>query len=185
MQDLKGVQVGPLLRDMLGKAPIDATGDVHADVNTEGANSAQLRQGLSGSVSLRLREGVVNGLDIGAMVVGGKAASGLAAVGVATRFSALNASFTIANGVAHNADLFAQATLFSVTGAGDIDLAREQIDYTLACTLVASSASLPVRLSGPWDAIAWHVDGKEISGAAVKEKATNKLKKTIRRLLKR
>lgn len=185
VQALKAIQVGPLLRDLLGRAPLEAKGDVMIDVNTEGASTLQMRQALAGSASLRLAEGTLNGIDIGAMIVGAQAASGVTDAGARTGFSQLNASFTIANGVAHNADLAARAALFSVAGAGDIDLAHEQIDYTLACTLGATGLTLPVRLSGPWDALAWQVDSKTVSGAAVREKARDKLKKAIRGLLKR
>lgn len=185
VQNLKGIQVGPLLNDLMEKAPVDGRGDVMIDVNTEGASTAQMRQALSGTASLRLVDGSLNGIDIGAMVIGAKQASGLAANGLVTRFQQLNASFTIAGGVAHNADLAAQASLFQMAGAGDIDLAREQIDYTFACTLGSTGVTLPVKLSGPWDALSWRVDTSAVSGAAVKQKARDQLKKTIRGLLKR
>ncbi len=185
VQTLKGVQVGPLLKDMLDKAPLEAQGDVMIDVNTEGASMLQMRQALAGTASLRLADGTVNGIDIGAMILGARAASGLAGMDAKTGFSQLDASFTIADGIAHNADLVLRAPLFSVAGAGDIDLAREQIDYTLACTLGATGITLPVKLDGPWDAITWRVDTKAVSGKAVKEQARNKLKDAIRGLLKR
>jgi AsmA protein len=185
VQNLKGIKVGALLRDLLGRAPIDGRGDVGIDVNTEGASTAQMRQGLAGAASLRLADGAVNGIDVAAMVIGAKAAEGLAGSGQHTGFSQLAATFTIADGIAHNADLAAQAALFRVSGAGDIDLAREQVDYTLACTLATTGIALPVSLKGPWDAIAWRVDNKSISGAAVRQKARDKLKSAIRGLLKR
>lgn len=185
VQSLKGIEAGALLKDLVGRAPLEGKGDIAVDVKTAGASIMQMRQALSGSASLRLADGVINGVDIGAMIAGGQAASGLAAPGLSTRFSQLGASFTIADGIAHNADLSGQATLFGVTGAGDIDLAREQVDYTLACTLAATGIALPVRLYGPWDAVAWQVDGKAISGAAVRQQARDKLKSAIRGLLKR
>ena len=185
VQNLKGIQAGALLRDMLGKAPIDGLGDLQMDINTEGTSTAQMRRALAGTASLRLADATVNGIDLAAMVIGAKAAAGLAGSGAATSFSQLSASFTIADGIAHNADLLAQAKLFHVAGAGDIDLAAEQIDYTLACTLALTDTSIAVSLKGPWDAIAWRVDNKSISGAAVREKARDKLKSAIRGLLKR
>lgn len=185
VQNLKGIEAGALLRDMLGKAPIDGKGDVQVDVNTEGTSTAQMRRALAGTASLRLADGAVNGLDLAAMVIGPRLAAGLAGSGATTSFSQLSASFTIANGIAHNADLLAQTKLFHMAGAGDIDLSAEQLDYTLACTLALTNTSIPVSLKGPWDAIAWRVDNKAISGAAVREKARDKLKSAIRGLLKR
>lgn len=184
VQTFKAIEVGPLLKDLLSTTPVDGRGDVMIDVNTAGASTMQMRQALSGTASLRLAEGTLNGVDIGAMIVGAQAASGMAGIDATTRFTQLGASFTIANGVAHNADLALQAPLFSVAGAGAIDLAGEQLDYTLACTLGATGLSLPVKLSGAWSALAWKVDTRAVSGAAVREKARDKLKKTIRGLLK-
>ncbi len=185
VNSFKGIEAGALLRDLLGKAPVDGRGDVLLDVSTEGASTLQMRQALTGTASLRLADGSLNGIDIGAMIVGAQAASGLAGLNAKTGFSTLTTSFTIANGVAHNADLALRAPLFSVAGAGDIDLARAQIDYTLACTLALTGSTLPVRVSGPWDSVAWQVDNTSVSGAAVKEQARDKLKKAIRGLLKR
>jgi AsmA protein len=185
VNSFKGIEAGALLRDLLGKAPVDGRGDVLLDLSTEGASTLQMRQALTGTASLRLADGSLNGIDIGAMIVGAQAASGLAGLNAKTGFSTLTTSFTIANGVAHNADLALRAPLFSVAGAGDIDLARAQIDYTLACTLALTGSTLPVRVSGPWDSVAWQVDNTSVSGAAVKEQARDKLKKAIRGLLKR
>lgn len=184
VQTLKAIQVGALMQDMLGRAPIEGKGDVQIDVNTSGTSTAQMRKALGGTASLRLTDGKVNGLDLAEMVLDPKAAQGLAGSGK-TAFSHFNASFTIADGIAHNADLAAQAKLLSVSGAGDIDLAGEQVDYTLACTISATGIALPVSLKGPWDAIVWRVDNKTISGAAVRQKARDKLKSAIRGLLKR
>jgi AsmA protein len=185
VQTLKGIKVGSLLHDMLGKSPIDGNGDVQIDVNTEGTSIAQMRQGLAGTASLRLADGAVNGIDLASMVIGAKMGEGQVDSSQKTGFAQLAANFTIANGVAHNADLSARAKLFHVSGAGDIDLAREQVDYTLACTLAMTDNTIPVSLKGPWDAIAWRVDNKSISGAVVRQKARDKLKSAIRGLLKR
>ncbi|MES2019208.1 MAG: AsmA family protein [Pseudomonadota bacterium] len=185
VQSLKDIDAGALLRDLLGRAPIDGKGEVQLDVNTEGASTAQMRQALAGAASLTLADGAINGIDLGAMVLGAKAAQGLAASGLRTKFSQFGASFTIANGVAHNADLALRTPLLQVAGAGDLDLAGEQVDYTLACTVASTGIALPVSLKGPWDAIAWRVDNKSISGAAVRQKARDKLKSAIRGLLKK
>lgn len=185
LQELKAVQVGPLLQDLMGKAPVDGKGDVMVDVHTEGSTTVQMREALSGSTVMRIADGRITGIDIARLIKGARTDQGVAGSGGVTRFAALNASFTIANGVAHNADLAARAPALAMAGAGDIDLARRQIDYTLACTLAGASAALPVHLAGPWDAITWHIDTREVSGAEVKQQARDKLKKTIRGLLKR
>ncbi len=122
---------------------------------------------------------------MGAIIGSAALGSGLAAPADRTGFAQLSASFTVANGVAHNEDLMLRAPLLAVAGTGDIDLAREQLDFNLACTLAATGIALPVKLHGPWHALNWRVDSKVVSGAAVKKKAQDKLKATIKSLIKR
>ena len=185
VQNVKGAQVGPLLMDALGKAPVDGKGDLRLDLNFEGASVAQMRQSLAGTAALQVSDGSVNGIDVGAIIGHAAAGTGVAAPTDNTGFVHLSASFTVANGVAHNEDLMMRAPLLAVAGSGDIDLAREQIDYNLACTLASTGIALPVKLHGPWSAVNWRVDSKVLSGAAVKKKAQDKLKATIKSLIKR
>ncbi len=184
-QDLKGIQAAPLLTALIGKAPVDGRGDAMVDINTTGTTAVQMREALSGVSSVRLANGALHGIDIASMLRNAKSDQGLAGHGASTPFTHLAGSFTIANGVAISADLVANAPRLALAGAGEIDLARRQIDYTLASTPGDGSAPLPVRLTGPWEAIVWQVDSKAVSAAAVKAKARDKLKKTIRGILKR
>ncbi|MES2324966.1 MAG: AsmA family protein [Pseudomonadota bacterium] len=185
VQNVKGAQVGPLLMDAFGKAPVDGKGDLRLDLSFEGASVAQMRQSLAGTAALQVTGGAVNGIDVAAIIRNAAAGTGAAALADKTGFAHLGASFTVANGVAHNEDLMMRAPLLSVAGTGDIDLAREQIDFNLACTLAATGIALPVKLYGPWSAVNWRVDSKVVSGAAVKKKAQDKLKATIKSLIKR
>jgi AsmA protein len=185
VQSVKGAQVGPLLMDALGKAPVDGRGDLRLDLSFEGASVAQMRQSLAGTAALQVGDGAINGIDVGAIIASAALGSGLVAPADRTGFAQLSASFTVANGVANNEDLMLRAPLLAVAGTGDIDLAHEQIDFNLACTLGATGIALPVKLHGPWNAVNWRVDSKVISGAAVKKKAQDKLKATIKSLIKR
>lgn len=177
---LKGINVAPLLQDLIGATPIAGRGDVAIDLSTHGASTAQMRQALAGTASAQLVQGSVNGVDIGRMVQGARAASGSASSADQTPFTRLGASFTVAGGIAHNADLALDAPLFSLSGAGDIDIGRKQLDYTLT-----GGQGLAVRIGGPWDALAWRVEPQTVSGAAVRQKAGEKLNKAIRGILKR
>lgn len=176
---LKGIDVAPLLKDLIGATPLAGRGDVAIDISTQGASTAQMRQALAGTASIQLAQGSVNGIDIARLLQGAQPASGSASSADKTAFTRLAASFTIAGGIAHNADLALQMPLIAVTGAGDIDIGRKQLDYTLT-----SGTALPVRISGPWDGLAWQVETKAVSGAAVRQKASEKLNKAIRGILK-
>ncbi len=185
VQAFKGVQVGPLLRAALGRDTIDGSGDLLLDLNTEGATMAAMRQALGGRAVLRLADGSISGIDLPGLLTGGGPKSGAAAAGDKTGFAQLEASFSIANGVAHNEDLRARAALISIVGAGDIDLGREQVDYNLRCTLASTGIGFPVKLSGPWSAVEWQVDSKTLSRAVIEKKAQDKLRATIKSLMKR
>jgi AsmA protein len=76
-----------------------------------------------------------------------------------TDFSELKASFKISNGVAHNDDLSMKSPLLRLSGAGDINVGNDSINYlakaTLAKTLEGQGGAdsvggltLPVRVSG-------------------------------------
>ena len=114
----------------------------------------------------------------------------------------MNASFAIKNGVAHNDDLDVRAPLVRVGGAGDIDIGNSQLNYVAKASVVATSKgqggadlehlsglTIPVKLTGPFDAPKYEIDYRSIAGEAakakVKEKVKEKIEDKLRGLLKR
>jgi AsmA protein len=104
-----------------------------------------------------------------------------------TDFSELSGSFRIANGVARNDDLSVKSPLLRVGGAGDVDLGAERLDYLAKVTVVSTlqgqggpelqslkGLTVPVRLSGPFTAIGWHIDFAGLAKEAAKEKIEEK-----------
>jgi AsmA protein len=208
-QTLNGVQVGPLLRDALDQDMLSGRGDVTLDVAGQGATVGALKKSLAGTARVELQDGAIQGIDIGqklrdakSLFSGGKDVD---VAGDATRktdFSALSASFRIANGVARNDDLNAKSPLLRLAGAGDIDIGNHRIDYLLKTSLVATSkgqggrerdevagVTLPVRLTGPLDQPAWKLEIAGLAGEAVKaktaeikQKAEDKLKGKLKGL---
>ena len=109
-----------------------------------------------------------------------------------TDFSEMSASFTIKNGVAHNEDLDVKAPLFRITGRGDIDVGNSRLDYTTKAAIVGTSKgqggaeleklsglTVPVRLSGPFDAIKYEVQYGAVAADLAKSKAGEKVKESI------
>ena len=189
-QNLTGVSVGPLLKDLMGQDRLEGRGNVSLDVTSQGDTVSAIKKALGGSARLDLRDGSIRGVNIAQAIRGAKAALGRGGgegAGKAeekTDFSELSASFKIANGVAHNDDLALKSPLFRVGGAGDVDVGREQLDYTVKATIVSSlqgqggpelealkGVTVPVRLSGPFDRIGYKVD----LGSVVTEKAKERL----------
>lgn len=190
-QTLRGIQIGPLLKDAIDKDPVDGKGDVALDVSATGATVSQLKKGLNGTASLLLKDGAINGINLAAALRNAKAKIGLgqatpqqgtAAAQDKTDFTELSASFRIANGIAHNDDLSAKTPLFRLGGNGDINLGEGSLDYTAKATVVPTlqgqggpelqelkGLTVPVRLSGPFTAIGWKIDFGAMLGNRAQE----------------
>jgi AsmA protein len=187
-QTLTGVDVGPLLKDLMGKEQVDGRGNVSVDVTSQGDTVSAIKKALGGSARVDLRNGAIHGVNIAQAIRTAKAAlgrgDGAGKTEEKTDFSELSGSFRIANGVAHNDDLALKSPLFRVGGAGDVDIGRDRLDYTVKATIVSSlqgqggpeldalkGVTVPVRLSGPFDAIGYKVD----LGSVVADKAKERL----------
>ncbi len=207
-QTLADIGLGPLLADLLGKAPVEGRGSVVLDVQAQGSTVTAMKKALAGSARAELRDGAVKGFNIGQAIRDAKAKlkgeGGTGAPSQSTDFSELTASFAIAVGVAHNDDLQAKSPLLRVGGAGDIDLGESRLDYVVKATVVDSlkgqggaeldalrGQTVPVKLYGPFSAIGWKVDfGAMVSGAtkqkveAAKDKVEEKAKEKAKEKLK-
>lgn len=192
-QALRGIQLGPLLKDAIAKDPIDGKGDVALDVSATGATVSQLKKGLNGTASLLLKDGAINGINLAAAIRNAKAKIGLgqaqatpqqgtASAQEKTDFTELSGSFKITNGIAHNDDLSAKTPLFRLGGNGDINLGEGSLDYTAKATIVPTlqgqggpelqelkGLTVPVKLSGPFTAIGWKIDFGSMVGSRAKE----------------
>jgi AsmA protein len=195
-QKLSGVALGPLLKDAIDKTPIDGKGDVSLDISTSGATVSQFKKALGGSASLMLRDGAINGINLAAAIRNAKAKLGQAqgapqqGTGSAqdkTDFTELSGSFKIANGVAHNEDLSAKTPLLRLGGNGDINIGTDSLDYTVKATIVPTlegqggpelqelkGLTIPVKLTGPFNAVAWRIDFGAMVGDVAKAKVQEK-----------
>jgi AsmA protein len=197
-QNLTGVNVGPLLKDAIGKEQLEGRGNVQLDVTTEGATFTDIKKKLNGSARLELHDGAVRGINvaqivrqakakIGALRGGEAPQTGTASATEKTDFSELSGSFKITNGVAHNDDLSMKSPLIRVGGAGDVDLANDKLDYLVKVTVVSNlqgqggpelqslkGLTVPVRLSGPFTAVGWKVDFGGLIGDLAKQKIDEK-----------
>ncbi|MBX3634372.1 MAG: AsmA family protein [Rubrivivax sp.] len=216
-QRLSGVAVGPLLKDALGSAAIEGRGDVVLDLTAQGRDADVLKRSLAGSGRVELRDGLVRGVNVAQVLrqvgaaVGGRVAehTGTGSATESTDFSELSGSFTVSGGVARNDDLAAQLPLLRLAGAGTVDLVSARLDYLLRASVVETlqgqggaglqalrGLTLPVRLSGPLDAVQYRVDLGTLveerarqalreKGRAVEERAKQDLADKLKDLLRR
>ena len=154
---------------------------------------------LAGTAAVRLRDGAIKGINLARSFRQAQAALSLKQDAVTqasstekTDFSELSASARIAGGVAQSDDLDLKSPFLRIAGAGRFDIGRGRIDYTARATVIASptgqggaglealrGVTVPVVLSGPFDAIAWKIRWSEVAAAAVKGRIKDKLAETL------
>jgi AsmA protein len=205
-QRLSGIQIGPLLRDAADKDILEGKGNVNLDVTTAGALVSQIKRGLNGTASLQLKDGAVKGIDLAGAVrtvkakFGAKDAEGAAGSHERTDFSELTASFTVRNGIAKNSDLSLKSPFIRVTGAGDVNIPESSLNYVVKTAIVGTMAgqggkemtelkglTIPVRVSGAFDALKYKVEFSEMLRAggqeALKETAREAVKGQLKKQL--
>ncbi|MBL8492634.1 MAG: AsmA family protein [Rhodocyclaceae bacterium] len=198
-ETLTNVNIDPLLRDVAKKDMLEGRGNLALDIATQGPSVDAMKRALGGSARVALRDGAVKGINIAKTLREYKALTGSAKQGAAqqavttekTDFTEMTASFRIAGGVAHNDDLSAKSPLLRLAGAGQVNIAESKLDYLAKATVVNTSTgqegkdlanlkgvTVPVRLSGPFDALSYQVDFAAIATDLAKakvEEATKQL----------
>jgi AsmA protein len=198
-ENLKGVSIGPILRDFAQQDRLEGKGDIVLDVTAAGETVNAMKRSLAGTAKVHLRDGAVKGINLGEVIRKARSALGSsqsAAQGQSagdktqkTDFSELSASFTIKNGVAHNEDLDAKSPLFRLGGAGDINIAASSLDYLAKASVVATGEgqggrerdrlaglTVPVRLTGTFDELKYDVDYRGMASQAAKSEIGGKIK---------
>jgi AsmA protein len=190
------VNVNALLKDVAGKDILDGTGRVVADIDTAGHSVGEMRSRLHGTAALQLRDGAIKGLNLAKSLRQAKAAITLkqdaaqkASQVEKTDFSELSASFDIDAGVARSKDLDMKSPFLRLGGDGLVDAGKSRIDYTARATVAANAKgqdgadlaalkglTVPVRLTGPLDAIEWRIQWSAVAGDVVKGQLEDKLK---------
>jgi AsmA protein len=190
-----GVNANALLKDVAGKDLLEGTGRVSADLSTSGATLAALRANLAGAAALQLRDGAVKGVNLARTLRQAKAALSMkqdaitkASSAEKTDFSELTASARIEGGVARSDDLDLKSPFLRIGGSGKFDIGAGRIDYTARATVSNTATgqdgaelaalrgvTVPVQLSGPFEAIDWKVQWSGVAAAAVENKLKEKL----------
>jgi AsmA protein len=153
-----------------------------------------MKRNLNGRIALNVRNGAILGIDLddivgsaGSFVLARGRQSGAIDERKRTEFTQLTGSARIADGVAVNEDLKAQTKQLSVTGSGRIDLAAEQLDYTLRAQISAVPAgppgalrsltgvTVPVQVSGPFDRLTYSIDWGSVAAEAALRRATGRV----------
>jgi AsmA protein len=140
-ENLIGVLMGPLLKDLRGHDPITGSGNVNVALQSMGASADEMKKNLNGSADFAFKQGAINGVNIARMIREAYArikGTELPAEEVEqkTDFSELHGSMRIVNGVATNNDFTAMTPLLRINGKGTANLMAETLDYRIKATLV-------------------------------------------------
>lgn len=191
---LKTIDAGPLLKDFLGKDYVSGIGSVDIDVTSAGDTVGSLRKALNGSVGFNLQNGAVKGFNLGQIIRGARAMMAGQQLSAAdntqkeTDFASLSASGKIINGVLKSDDLDAKSPIFRLTGAGQVDLVNETINYVAKPTIVETSSgqggkdlsdlrgvTIPIQLSGSLSAPQYKLKLDDV----LKQKAASEIQKQL------
>jgi AsmA protein len=152
-----------------------------------------MKKALDGSASVHLVDGAIKGINIASALrtaqakLGGGTQTQSASATEQTDFSELKASFNIRKGVAHNEDLAAKSPLLRLGGNGDINIGAGAMDYVAKATVVGTlegqggrelsqlkGVTVPVRISGPFEALKYSLDTKSLVTESAKAKIEQK-----------
>jgi AsmA protein len=190
-QNLTGVSINPLMKDLANKDLVEGRGNVTLDIDSHGDSVTAMKKALAGTAAVSLRDGAIKGINLAQSLRDLKGKLGAkqdstqqAKAGDKTDFSELTASLKIANGIAHNEDLAMKSPFLGLSGAGDIDIGGGQMNYLAKASVVATSAgqggqgldqlkglTVPVRVTGPFENLAYKIE----FGSMVEDVAKAKL----------
>jgi len=205
---LDDVRTEALLADLAGTALLTGAGSVSAKLTAFGAQPAALLQSLTGTGKFDFRDGSIQGVNIGYILRQAAAylldqdTAATPAV-VATDFGTLSGTFDIRNGLVANDDLVLNSPVLRVSGQGAINLVAETLNYTLDAGITKALAqqggkdiavvgdyTIPVRVTGSFDALAVQPDLSRLAEAQVrlqidqeKDKLAEKVEKKLKQKL--
>jgi AsmA protein len=202
-EKLSGVQAGPLLKDLTGKEQLLGTANLNTNLSGAGTTSEQIRQTLNGTAGFEFTDGAVKGVNIASVIRNARAKiKGQPAPKETepnqTDFALMKGTATITNGKVKNDDLLLKSPLLRITGAGNVSLPEEAIDYTLTTKFVGTlkgqggeemaelkGVSIPVHVGGTFSKPTYVPDLAAVLSEAAKAEVEKKVEKEKEKLQKK
>ncbi|WP_337073564.1 AsmA family protein [Aeromonas veronii] len=202
-KQVAGVNIRPLLQTLAQSDLLEGKGDLDVQVQGRGLSALALRNGMQGKVTLKLSDGALHGINLPEMIREARATlTGKGAEQVKearkTDFSALTASFLIADGIARSNDIQLFAPALRVKGEGQTALVPQSLDFLFLTSIVESSKgqggkdvdelkeiTIPVRIGGHWQAPSYQLDVKALlsNNKLLEEKARKEAERGLKKLL--
>ena len=186
----------------LGKVPkVTGKGALALDLTSTGNTIKTLEQNLAGQFNIKLHDGTIKGIDIGAIInkvraMLGKAPTQEGAGSGQTTFTDMTASATIQQGIVTNRDLNVKAPLFRLEGAGTVNITQSTLNYLTKVAVVESSSgqggkdlaalrgiTIPIKIMGNLDKPQYIVDVASLAGELAKSQLGDKAQQEINKVV--
>ena len=196
-EKISAVQIGPLLKDVLGDDKASGTINLAAKITTLGITPEVISKNLNGTANFELNDGAIKGVNLGQMIREAyakiKKKPAPEKTDNQTDFAQMSGSVTIRNGVVDNQDLQIKSPMLRVTGKGRVDLPKQRIDYLLNASIVETdqgqggkdvselkALTIPIKVSGTFAEPKFKLDLAPV----LKAKAKTELKRQKEKLEK-
>uniref|UniRef100_UPI00333EBC80 AsmA family protein n=1 Tax=Castellaniella defragrans TaxID=75697 RepID=UPI00333EBC80 len=194
---LDKVAVEPFLRALTGQGQLAGTAGTRIDVRAHGDTTDAVLRSLEGRATWQVRDGVVYGIDVSQSiedasavlhsVLNGQPGAALSSpfqAGRRTAFSAFDGRIDFQQGQGKVSKLSLVSDLIRVTEGqpAQIDLPGQQMDLVLNAQITSRppralaeairpllGATLPVRISGPFDHLAYDVQWSSVRNQAIRD----------------
>ncbi len=174
------VALGSLLKALADIDKVQGNANLGLDFLGVGGSVDAIMRSLSGNLALSIPQGTIAGIDLEGLITRGNANASL------TKFENMSANGTINGGILTNSDLTASTGRVDVKGDGYINLGAQTMDYLI--TPIAKEVGsqgrieIPVRIKGPWSALAIRPD---LEAALNLENERKKLEEQARQEIER
>jgi len=180
----KGVQAGPLLRDVLKKDFLEGTANAEASIQMEGDDPEVIKKTLDGKGLFRFTDGAIKGVDLPGMARNVKGSFGLAKEQEQkpkTDFSELNAPFTITKGLVNTTETTMNSPLLRIQATGKANLVDESLDFRVEPKVVGSlkgqgdtkereGITVPILVTGTFSSPNFAPDMKGMAEKAIQDR---------------
>ncbi len=147
-------------------------GDATIRLSGAGTTWGEFAAGLAGTADLDLRDGSVQGIDLG-LLPGALVAGGASPLQGSTRYTRLGANVTVAAGLVATDDFHAEGPGYVVDFAGKVATAGPSIEARGVLTMLGEGPrEVPFLVNGPWDAPVFQPDlGGPLPLAPIEDRA--------------
>jgi AsmA protein len=180
----KGVQAGPLLRDVLKKDLLEGIANADASIQMAGDDPEVIKKTLDGKGQFVFTDGAIKGIDLAGMARNVKGSFGLAKEGEQkpkTDFSELNAPFTITKGLVNTTGTTMNSPLLRILATGKANLVDESLDFRVEPKVVGTlkgqadtkdreGITVPILVTGTFSSPSFAPDMKGIAEKAIQDR---------------